>query len=93
MPFLWHDATGNLMGILAMHVDDFIFDGNDTFQRNMISELKRIFKARTHENGTFKFWGLGVKQIKDGIAIDKNLYASSISEINIKKGRSSRKKR
>ena len=30
--FLWHDATGNLMGILAMHVDDFVISGNDLFQ-------------------------------------------------------------
>ena len=29
--FLWHDATGNLMGILAMHIDDFVFCGNDLF--------------------------------------------------------------
>ena len=65
--FLWHDATGNLMGILAMYVDNFIFCGNDIFQRNVISELKRIFKVGTHENGTFIFLELGVKQTKNGI--------------------------
>ena len=55
--FLWHDTTGNLMDIVVMHVNDFIFSENDTFQRNVISELKRIFKVGTHENGTFKFLG------------------------------------
>ena len=89
--FLWHDATGKLMGILAMHVDDFIFCGNDSFQKNVISELKKTFKVGTHESGTFKFLGLGVKQTKDGIMIDQNLYVSSISPIDIKKGRSLRK--
>ena len=29
--FLWHDATGNLMDILAMHTDDFVFSGNNFF--------------------------------------------------------------
>ena len=58
--FLWHDATGNLMGILAIYVEDFIFCGNYTFQRIVISELKRIFEVGTHENGVFKFWGLWV---------------------------------
>ena len=43
------------MGIPAMHVDDIIFSGNDIIQRDVISELKRIFKVRTPENGTFKF--------------------------------------
>ena len=45
--FLWHDATGNLMGILTMHKVDFVFYENDLFQKNVISELKNI------ESGTF----------------------------------------
>ena len=88
--FLWHDATGNLMRILPIHVDDFIVCGNYIFQRNLILESKRIFKVRTHENRTFIFWGLGVKQTKDEITIDQNLYSSSIFPINIKKGESLR---
>ena len=39
----------------------------------------------THENGTFKFWGLDVKQSKDGIIIDQNLCVSLISPTEIKK--------
>ena len=27
-PFLWYDATGNLMGIPVMHLDDFVFYEN-----------------------------------------------------------------
>ena len=89
--FLWHDANGNLMGILAMHIDDFIFCGNDLFHKNVISELIKISKVGMHENGTFKFWVLSFKQTKDRIIIDQNLYASSISRIDIKKDRSLRK--
>ena len=36
--FIWHDATGNLMGILAMHIDDFVFGEKDLFQKNVIAE-------------------------------------------------------
>lgn len=57
----------------------------------MIGELKKIFKIGKHESGTFKFWGFNVKQTKNGIIIDQNLYASAISPIDIKKGRSLRK--
>ena len=42
--FLWHDATGNLMGIQAMHLDDFVFCGNYLFQKNVIAELKKYLK-------------------------------------------------
>ena len=76
--YFCHDATGNLMGILAIHVDDFIFCGKDTFQRNVMLKFFKIFKV-----GTWKISGLGVNQ---------TLYASSISPIDIRKGRSLRKK-
>ena len=45
---LWYDATGNLMGILAMHVDDFVFCRNYLFQKNVIIELEKIFKFGMH---------------------------------------------
>ncbi|GAB1599998.1 hypothetical protein Ahia01_000277300 [Argonauta hians] len=89
--FLWHDLSQNLTGILAMHVDDFIFCGNDSFKKNVISELKKMFKVGTHENGTFKFMGLAVKQTVNGIIVNQDKYVSSISPIDIKKGRSLRK--
>ena len=83
-----HCFFGMMQLVLAMYIDDFIFCGKDTFQRNVISELKRIFNVGTHENGTLEFLGLGVKQSKDGITIDQNLNTSSISSIDIKKGKS-----
>ena len=59
-------GTREFTSLNGMHLDDFIFCGNYTFQRNEISELKIIFKVGTHDNRTFKFWGLGIKQTKDG---------------------------
>ena len=56
--FLWNDATGNLMSILAIQVDHFIFCGNDLLQKNVIAELKKIFKVGMYEIGTLKFLGL-----------------------------------
>ena len=41
-----------------------------------IAELEKIFQVWMHESGTPKFWGLGVRQTKDGITIDQNLYVS-----------------
>ena len=39
--FLWHDATGNLMGILAMYINYFCRIRNHLFQKNVIAELKK----------------------------------------------------
>ena len=32
------------MGILAMHINDFVFCENDLFQKNVIAELKKYSK-------------------------------------------------
>ena len=56
-----------------MHIDIFTLCGNDLFQKNEISKVKKI------ESGTFKFLGLSVRQKKDGIIIDQNRYVSSLA--------------
>ena len=43
--FLWHGVTGNLMGILAKHIDDFVFCENDLLQKNVIAELKKNIQS------------------------------------------------
>ena len=53
--------------------------------------LSQNWKVGMHESGTFKFFGWGVRQTKDRITIDQNLYVSSISPKDIKKGSSLRK--
>lgn len=89
--FLWHDIKGNLTGILAMHVDDFVFCGNTEFERDVIATLKEKFKVGSHESGTFKYVGLNVNQQENGITVEQDLYVSSISPIEISKGRILRK--
>ena len=37
---------GNLMGILEMYIDDFVFYGNDLFKKNVISEMKKYSKLK-----------------------------------------------
>ena len=91
--FLWHDANRNLIGILAMHVDDFVFCGNKLFKKEVIAVLKEKFKVGTHESGTFKYLGLNVNQSKNGITVDQDLYASSMFPIEIKKDRCGKIKR
>ena len=40
------------MGILAMHGDDFVYCRNDLFQKNEITQLKKIYQVGMHESGT-----------------------------------------
>ena len=70
-----------------IYITEFKF-WNFKKRKNNYFFLNQLF----HESGTFKFLGLRVWQIKDGIIINQNLSVSSISPIDIKKGRSLRKK-
>ena len=65
--FLWYDATGNLMEVLAMHVDDFVFGGNDFFKKKCDCRIKKDIQSWN----TWKcnIWGLGVRQTKEEITI------------------------
>ena len=44
-PLLGHDATSNLMGILAIYKDGFVFCGNDLFRKNLIAEVKKNIQS------------------------------------------------
>ena len=69
--FLWHDATGYLMGILAMHVDDFVFCGNDLFQENEIAELKKYSKLDHMKVEHLNFGDLVLGKLKMGLLSTK----------------------
>ena len=59
--FFWR-VDGKLHGILACHVDDFIFGGSDLFEEKVINKLKEKFQISQEENQAFKYIGLEVKQ-------------------------------
>jgi hypothetical protein len=40
--FIWHNADGTVRGIIASHVDDFIYTGNKSFQSEVIENLKVV---------------------------------------------------
>ena len=44
------------MRILAMHVDDFIFGGNDLFQEYVIAGLKKYSKLERMKAEHLNFW-------------------------------------
>ena len=75
--FLWHDQKGDLQGILASHVDDFMFGGTEWFLSNVVNEVKKTFLISSHELGSFKFLGLNIVQSSDCITMDQEQYISN----------------
>ena len=42
--FMWNDNTGQLKGILVMHVDDFVYCGTSEWLSSVIGSLVKTFK-------------------------------------------------
>ena len=54
------------MGVLATHVDDFIYAGTEVFLTTVIVKLFQTFKVSKACNSSFKYLGITIKQ-NDGV--------------------------
>ena len=80
--FFW-TVDGKLYGILACHVDDFIFGGSDLSEEKVINKLKEKVQINQKENQAFKYIGLEVKQTDQEIITQQKKYISELSTIAI----------
>ena len=52
--FYWLDDSYNVMGVLACHVDDFIWGGSEMFSTTVIPSLKAAFQVGREEHDTLE---------------------------------------
>ena len=71
-------------GIIAIHVDDFLWCGNDYFFRNVIEKIHNQFIIGKEFNTAFRYLGLDLKEYKDHILLDQTHYIDSLNTVNIK---------
>ena len=80
--YIWiHD--NQLVGIMVIHVDDFIWAGNENFCTKVINSLKLVFKISKEHNTAFKYLGVNVRITKDAAFIDQNSYTNSLLPIAV----------
>ena len=80
--FSWYDGN-ELGGIIIAHVDDFMYGGNARFEREVIAELRKVFKISKEHSETFKYLGLNIKQDEKGVEMDQVAYIDSMKEFKI----------
>ena len=74
--FYMKDRNNQLIGVLGLHVDDFIYGGMDEFQDKVIKNLHQIFRMGKTEKNVFRYVGYQVKQDADfSILVYQNDYA------------------
>ena len=70
--FVWK-KDGVLMGLLSIHVDDFVYAGDEEFIDSVMANIRTSFEIRLEQSKTFQFLGLDVNQ-------DMNDYSIVISQ-------------
>lgn len=80
--FVWDDPSGALSGVIAIHVDDFIYGGTQSFQDCVISKLRLIFQIGLEESSGMKYLGLMIAQSSSGISISVDSYCQSLAEVS-----------
>ena len=85
--FHWHDKDNKLEGILACHVDDFLFSGGDDFVQQKGQEIRREFTVGKENDTCFKYVGMNIQSKRHSIHLDQNEYAKGLKLIDISKDR------
>lgn len=84
--FYWVDKDG-LKGLLASHVDDFIWSGSDNFEQNFIERIRKKLNVGREEIDTFKYVGLNLTSDENKITLDQHHYIKSLEPIELTKHR------
>lgn len=84
----YYKCNGSLEGILALHVDDFVYSGSLKFCKEVIDRLVGIFDVRVQQCGNFKYIGLDLVQVGSEVHLNQNVYVQSLQGVTMSEGRS-----
>ena len=73
--FFMHDEAGNLIGCIALHVDDFLHTGTDEFKVKVVKKLEVIFKMGVTKEKSFTYTGFEIEQTKEGVRVSQDSFA------------------
>ena len=80
--FIWK-KQGVLHGVLASHVDDFLWVGSEEFSCSVIQPLRSVFKVSKESKDCFKYVGIHVKKLGDMIEVSQKPYIDSLSFVEV----------
>lgn len=58
--FYWLDEQCKVSGVLACHVDDFLWAGSPHFSADVIPRLKSGFRVGHEEHDNFRYVGMDI---------------------------------
>ena len=79
--FYYKNVDGNIHGMVITHGDDFQIAGTDNFVDSLLMKLSSTLTVSKVERSTFRFTGIDVEKVSNGIVFSMEDYAQSIDEI------------
>ena len=79
---LWYNESDELIGYILVHVDDFLFAGNQGFHKTIITKLRGAFLIGKEDKLNFKYLGLNVTT-NSTITLGQNQYIQNLHKIEI----------
>ena len=74
----YYKEQGKLQGIIACHIDDFLYSGSESFHKNIIDKVKKKYVIGTIEDTVLTFTGWNLKQDNSGIELSQHNYLDNI---------------
>ena len=69
---------GELIGMIGIHVDDFLQGGTEYFNKHIMPEVLKSFKIGKSEIKEFMYTGFNIKQDNSGITLDQSGFVKNI---------------
>ena len=79
--FYFWNVDGKFCGAVLTHVDDFEVAGTPEFVKEIILAVEEELSVSKVEEDTFRYTGLDVKIVTDGIEVSMEDYSKSLKEI------------
>ena len=73
--FFKKNHANELIGIIVLHVDDFLHAGNEMFEQTVSEKLADVYTMGKVEEKKFTYVGFDINQTTEGITIDQSQYA------------------
>ena len=89
--FLWKNEQGTVEGVIACHVDDFLWGGSANFEKQTIGNIRSKLSVGREENGSFPYVGIEIAQLDQLITLRQMSYQENLQPITIDKDRLSGK--
>ena len=83
--FYKRDQNNKLIGMIILHVDDFLIAGNEQFLRETKEQLSERFEFGSIKEDRFEFTGLNIDQKIGEISIDQNKFIGEIEPVQVNK--------